>query len=171
MIPTFIALLGKHLDITVLVDSQKARHQRLCNLAENGYLAQTRVVTVGDVLGRKLADIEDVFTIDDYLMLYNRAFKKNIASAQLKGTDQLVSRIARHEQLERFDHGRPADVLLRHRDELLPGLSEDTLRRFEKLFERLNATLPDSAPVAVGPSHEDYVKEETTDKSEVTCSA
>ena len=147
MIPTFVALLGHHLDVTVLVDSRKAGHQRLSLLAETGYLMQTRIVTVGEVLGRKLADIEDVFTVDDYLMLYNRAFKSKISRDQLKGTDPLVSRISRHQEIERFDHGRPADVLLRHRDELLPKLSDDSLARFEKLFERINATLPaDTTP-------------------------
>ena len=54
MIPTFVALLGHHLDVTVLVDSRKAGHQRLSLLAETGYLMQTRIVTVGEVLGRKL---------------------------------------------------------------------------------------------------------------------
>jgi len=142
MIPTFVALLGNHLDVTVLIDSQKTGHQRLSMLAEAGYLKHTRIVTIGDVLGRKLADIEDVFTVDDYLMLYNRAFNSDVSSDQLKGTDPLVSRISRHEEIDRFDHGRPADVLLRHRDELLTKLSEDSLTRFEKLFERVNATIP-----------------------------
>jgi len=52
-----------------------------------------------------------------------------------------VARIARHEGVERFDHGRPADVLLREREAVLSKLSEDTLKRFETLFERINATL------------------------------
>ena len=145
MIPTFVALLGVHLDVTVLVDAQKSGHQRLSQLAEAGYLAQKRIVTVGDVLGRKLADIEDVFTVADYLLLYNRAFQTNIGSNDLTGTDPLVSRIARHQSLGRFDHGRPADVLLRYRDELLPKLSGNTLKRFETLFERINETLPATA--------------------------
>ncbi len=142
MIPTFVALLGAHLNVTVLVDAQKSGHQRLSRLAEAGYLAQKRIVTVGDVLGRKLADIEDVFTIADYLLLYNQAFQTEIESNDLTGTDPLVCRVARHQGVERFDHGRPADVLLRHRDELLPKLGDDTLKRFETLFERINATLP-----------------------------
>jgi hypothetical protein len=57
------------------------------------------------------------------------------------GSDAIVSRVARHLGVERFDHGRPADVFLRHRDELLPKLSEATLKRFELLFERINKTL------------------------------
>lgn len=33
LIPTFVALLGHHLDVTVLIDAQKAGHQKLSNLA------------------------------------------------------------------------------------------------------------------------------------------
>ena len=142
LIPTFVALLGIHLDVTVLIDSRKKGNQRLLSLADEGYLAHKRIVMVGDVLARKLSDIEDVFTIDDYLLLYNRASGTSIVSTDLKGTDPVVSRIARHQGVDRFDHGPPADVLLRHRDELLPKFSEETLSRFEKLFDRVNSTLP-----------------------------
>jgi hypothetical protein len=41
-----------------------------------------------------------------------------------------------------FDHGRPADALLRGRDKLLPGFSAATLDGFEALIRRLNATAP-----------------------------
>ena len=92
-----------------------------------------QIVMVGDVLARKLSDIEDVFTIDDYLLLYNRASGTSIVSTDLKGTDPVVSRIARHQGVDRFDHGRPADVLLRHRDELLPKFSEEkSTKAFQK---------------------------------------
>ena len=74
--PTFVALLGHHLDVTVLVDTQKRGNQRLSKLADDGYLAHKRIITVGKVLGRKLADIEDVFTIEDYLeKLYNSGIR------------------------------------------------------------------------------------------------
>lgn len=142
LIPTFVALLGHHLDITILIDARKGGHQRLSALADEGYLTHKRIITVGKVLSRKLSDIEDVFMVEDYLLLFNRAFNKNIQPADLKGTDPLVSRIARHLGVDRFDHGRPADVLLRYRDEILPMFNQKTLERFERLFQRINATLP-----------------------------
>jgi hypothetical protein len=145
LIPTFVALLGVHLDMTVLIDSRKGDLQRLSQLAQEGYLSGKRIIAVGDALGRKIADIEDVFTPGDYLVLYNRAYGKNTSVADLTGTDPIVSRIARFEGVESFDHGRPADVLLRHRDEVLPSLSPETLARFEKLFQRINDTMPHGA--------------------------
>jgi len=76
-----------------------------------------------------------------YLTLYNKAFGAAIRATDLVGADPIVSRIARHIGVERFDHGRPADILLRQRDTFLPSLTPSTLDRFEKLFKRVNATL------------------------------
>lgn len=140
-VPTFVALLGSHLNVTVLVDSRKEGHQKLNRLATGGYLKKNRIIAVGEVLGQKLGDIEDLFSIPEYLRIYNSAFGSSIAENQLAGTDPIVSRIARHLGVDRFDHGRPADVLLRDRDSILGNLSEDTLKRFEALFQRINSTL------------------------------
>jgi energy-coupling factor transporter ATP-binding protein EcfA2 len=140
-VPTFVALLGQHLEITVVIDAQRAGHQRLSNLAATGYLSEKRILTVGQVLGRKLADIEDLFTEDDYLMLFNQAFGKKVKAGDLPGKDPIVTRVARQQGIDRFDHGRPADVLLRNRDELLPKLAAATIQNFEKLFTMVNDTL------------------------------
>lgn len=141
LIPTFVALLGNHLKVTVLVDSRKEGHQKLERMAKDGYLEKQRIILVGDVLGRKTGDIEDLFEEDEYVGLYNKAFGKAIKAKDLRGNDPIVARIARHEGVERYDHGRPADVLLRERDTILSQLSEDTLERFEDLFGRINRTL------------------------------
>ena len=142
LVPTFVALLGRrNLDFSVCVDSRREGHQKLQSLADQGFLAKTRIITVGQILGRKLGDIEDLFATEDYLKMYNGAFGKRLKSSDLTGEDPLVKRIARHEKVNRFDHGKPADWLLRHRDELLTSLSDETLDNFEKLFGSINATL------------------------------
>lgn len=141
LVPTFVALLGNHLKVTVLVDSRKEGHQRLERMAKDGYLEKQRIILVGDILGRKTGDIEDLFEEDEYLGLYNKAFAKALNAKDFKGKDPIVARIARHEGVDRFDHGRPADVLLRDRDAVLSKLSEKTLKRFEELFKRINNTL------------------------------
>lgn len=141
LIPTFVALLGNHLKVTVMVDSRKEGHQKLDRMAKDGYLKKQRIVLIGDILGRKTGDIEDIFEEKEYLSLYNKAFSKSLKVDDLNGDDPIVARIARHEGVDRFDHGRPADVLLREREDVLPKLSENTLKRFEDLFERINKTL------------------------------
>lgn len=144
LVPTFVALLGrKKLDFTVFVDSRKGGHQKLQSLVDKGYLANSRIVTVGQALNRKLGDIEDLFSVDDYLNLYNSAFDKNLKGSDLSGTDPLVKRIGRKENVNRFDHGKPARVLLRHQTEILPNLSAETLSKFENAFSIINKTLQD----------------------------
>lgn len=139
-IPTFVALLGMHLDMTVLIDSRKEGNQRLTTLAQAGFLRATRIVTVGQILGAKAADIEDLFDPDDYLRLYNKAFGTKVSASDLTGTDPIVRRLARLAGVDRYDHGKPADVLLRDKPTLLASFSEKTLSNFEKLFECINGT-------------------------------
>jgi energy-coupling factor transporter ATP-binding protein EcfA2 len=140
LIPSFVALLGNHLDVTVLVDSRKEGHQRLQQLTQQGILRGTRLITIGDIIGVKRADIEDLFAPDEYLELFNRAFGKTFTTADFTGSDPIVSRCARLLAVDRYDHGKPATVLLRNHPDILPRLSQETLRRFEILFERVNAT-------------------------------
>lgn len=80
--------------------------------------------------------------VSEYLRLFNEAFKTEYKESDLTGQDPIVRRLARAEGKDRFDHGRPAEVLLRKCAEL-GKLSKETLERFEKLFERINATLPE----------------------------
>ena len=141
VIPAFVALLGNHLDVTVVVDARKEGHQKLTALAKAGFLAEKRVITIGEVADRKMADIEDLFAKDDYVALYNAAFGKKIKAAELKGTDPIVRQIAREEDVERYDHNAPAEVLLRERAKRVAALSDETLNAFEALFKRINSTL------------------------------
>jgi predicted ATPase len=141
LIPTFVALLGHHLEVTVLVDSRKEGHQRLQQLTQQSILKGTRLIGVGDVIGTKLADIEDLFSIDEYLALFNEAFGKAFKSMDLVGNDPIVKRLARLLGVDRYDHGLPATVLLRNYPQILPTLSAETLSRFEAIFARVNATL------------------------------
>ena len=140
MVPTFVALLGHHLDVTVIVDSRKEGHQRLERMREDGYLEKNRIITIGQLLDRRLADVEDLFALEDYVMLYNAAFTPKLKVADLKGTDPILPMIERVSG-KKFDHGKPADVFLRRRDALLPKLGPVTLDRFEVLFKAVNATL------------------------------
>lgn len=141
VIPAFVALLGNHLDVTVVVDARKEGHQKLTALAKAGFLGEKRIITIGEVANLKMADIEDLFTKDDYVALYNAAFGKKIKAPDLKGTDPIVRQIARKEGVDRYDHNAPAEVLLRERAKRVAALSDETLDAFESLFKRINGTL------------------------------
>ncbi len=140
LIPTFVALLGIHLDLTVIVDARKEGNQKLSILSTKGYLKSKRIITLNEITGSKLADIEDLFKPSDYLDLYNETFHAKHKIEDLKGSDQIVNQIARLEGIDRFNHGKPADIFLRNRDKILDKLSEETLSNFENLFIRVNNT-------------------------------
>jgi hypothetical protein len=140
-IPAFVALLGRKLDVTILIDSNNKGMQRLTALADRGLLTQNRLIALGEVTETNEADIEDVFVEEDYLALYNDAFGSSVDAQTLPPGSRIVKRLAQLNGGGDFDHGKPADYLLRNRDTVLPRLSPATLERFERLFERINSTL------------------------------
>ena len=150
MISAFVSLMGAPLDATVLVHSRPDGHPRLSQLAAEGYLPRERIVTVGEAIGHREADIEDLFDLNDYLLVFNAAFGTGVASGDLSGTDTVLARLARHQHVTSINQAMPAETLLRRRDELLPKLSKQTLKRFEALFARLNETLPGTSKAAAG---------------------
>jgi predicted ATP-dependent endonuclease of OLD family len=140
LIPTFVALLGIHLDITVIIDARKEGNQKLTELSKKGYLKSRRIISLNEIIRSKVADIEDLFKKEDYLQLYNDTFGKTHKVEDLKGSDQIVNQIARLEGIDRFNHGKPADTFLRNRDAYLDKLSEESLTNFATLFTKVNNT-------------------------------
>jgi predicted ATP-dependent endonuclease of OLD family len=141
-IPTFVALVGRALDVTVLIDgSTKSSVAKITDLAAKGYLVNKRIFITDQFAGVKDSDVEDLFTPGDYLGLYNGAFGQSVKVADLNGTDRVISRISRFVGADFTDHGKPADYLLRNRDTVLAGLSAKTLDNFEALMVAINATL------------------------------
>lgn len=137
-IPAFVSLLGRGLTVTVLIDSGTEGSQRIRSaLAATGH-QDRNLVLVGQVIDAKNADIEDLFDVADYLVLYNATFNKAVAAEDLSPGDRIVARLAKVHGL--FDHFAPADHLLRHPD-LVEGLHEQTLTNFAKLIKQLNAAL------------------------------
>ncbi|MFD7206606.1 hypothetical protein [Streptomyces sp. NPDC059893] len=141
-IPAFVALIGTSLQATVLIDSTPVGVAKLRTLINKGVLSPKRLLltdTFSD--GVKDSDIEDLFSPGDYVKLYNAAFGTKLKVSDLNGSDRIIARITRAPGVPFSEHGRPADVLLRKRDALLPGLSKTTLNRFEQLFTAINSTL------------------------------
>jgi len=113
-----------------------------------GLLQSQRLGTVGQALGKVRADIEDLFTPDEYVTLYNKAFGTAVKVPDLPpGDGPIVKRL--EERVGAFDHGRPAEVMLRDPD-FVKTSSEATLKGFEKLFELVNATIPNPTAVRSG---------------------
>lgn len=140
-VPSFVALMGAKLDVTVFVDTiASGSRQRITNLTTQGLLNSKKLITVEQINGAKSADVEDLFDPADYLTLYNPSFNKKHTVAKLQPGDRIVDRIGRTEGTPFTDHGKPADYLLRNRDKLMGKFSQATLDKFEEAIKRINAT-------------------------------
>ena len=137
-IPTFVALLGNHLNVSVLVDSDMRNNQKIQDMIKARLLEKQRFVTVGQITKNNQSNIEDLFSEKEYLELYNEAFTTTVNPTDLQGNDSIVDRLERYNG-GRFNHYKPLQVLQKNPDKL-KTLSEDTLKRFELLFEKLNKT-------------------------------
>lgn len=136
-IPAFVALIGRELEVTVLVDSGTEGAGRLDAAMNAGRRSKDRLIRVGDIIKARHADVEDLFTVSDYLALYNKAFNRRVKVGDLPPGDRIVHRL---QQLhDKFDHYKPAEVLLRD-PKKIDGLSDETLANFEALIARINGT-------------------------------
>lgn len=124
--------------MTVLLDSGTAGGGKVEAAINANKIAAKRIVFVGSSLEQKHSDIEDLFTLGDYLGLYNEAFGKKHRGGDLPDhPDRIVLRL---EALDgKFDHWRPAEVLLRSPSKV-DKLSQATLSNFEGLAKAINAT-------------------------------
>jgi hypothetical protein len=138
-IPTFIALLGNKLGMVVLLDG-KSQRQRIDASIAQGRLKAGNVISVDRFCTVKGADIEDLFSPDEYLALYNAALGKSLKTSDLTGADRIVKRLER--AAGEFNHGDVAAYFLSHQHEIIPRLSPDTVNRFEAVIDTLVKALP-----------------------------
>lgn len=137
-IPTFVSLIGPHLDITVLADSDTKGMQRVTNMANAGLLKASRLILASVATSSQQADLEDLFSEGDYLKLYNKTFGSSVKLSDLPQGDRIVKRIEAHLG-NKYDHGKVAETLLRNAADVT--FTNTTLENFEKLFLALNSTM------------------------------
>lgn len=149
---TFVTLLGANkLNVAVLMDASTQGAQAVEKLRDSGRLDRQALVTIGDVVGRSDADIEDLFEEDFFLDLVNSAYagqlSKPLKAADIKSKNPRIVRkfedvfAAKDVNGGHLNHYSPAAALLRNADEYASKLSDDTLNRAEDLFRRFNALL------------------------------
>ena len=136
-IPTFVSLIGPHLDVTVLADADARGMQRVVGMVQQGLLSQNRLVLTSIAAPSGNADIEDLFDEDDYLGLYNGTYSTSLKASDLPPGDRIVKRL---ENLQgEFVHGEVAETLLRGYSDIT--FTDATLDRFAALIDALNQTL------------------------------
>ncbi|MGW0574808.1 ATP-dependent nuclease [Streptomyces sp. NPDC002920] len=149
---TFVTLLGANkLNVAVLVDSSTKDVGAVQRLWDNNQLAKNGLVEISEFTGTADADVEDLFDRDFYLELVNRAYAseltKPISVSELNAKDPRVVRqieavFRKRKIATRFNHYKPAAVLLREQAALVPRIDPVTITRADQLFTRLNALLP-----------------------------
>lgn len=144
--PAFVALMGRRLGLSVLVDGERSSSvlDRTRRAASANGIAKNRIVSVGETnpdLPRD-ADVEDLFTDADYLKLYNWAFDAPLELSELpERRTRIIGRINTVLDKDAFNHALPAHALTDHQTEFFDDLSATTANNFEALFTRLNEGL------------------------------
>lgn len=137
-IPTFVSLVGPHLDVTVLADSDTKGMRRISNMIRKGLLQRHRLVMANEATSANHADVEDLFSVGDYLKLYNITYGASIKAKDLPQGDRVVKRI---EALvgATYGHGEVAEALPRYHHEI--DFTAHTLGRFSELIKAINNTI------------------------------
>jgi hypothetical protein len=138
-VPTFVALLGAHLNVAVIMDVAAGGSQKINGLIQRGVIEAKQVIPLNTITGGKEADIEDLFDETFYLRLLKESGTATVAKTKLAPGTRIIKRV--EAVAGNYDHYRPARHLLENQVTLLPTLDEPTLDRFERLFTALNSLL------------------------------
>lgn len=147
-VASFISLLrGSKLSIFCLLDSftdQKSQ-AKFDSLTIQKIISDKNIKFFHDYLdNRKKADIEDMFTIDEYLQLFNISLSSTHAEIKVDELsteiEDILSKINKVIKKNRFNHYLPAKEFASNKD-FVDSLSESTLSRFETIFKEINKNL------------------------------
>lgn len=147
-VASFISLLrGSKLSIFCLLDSftdQKAQ-AKFDSLSTQKIISDKNIRFFHNYLeNRTKADIEDMFTQEEYLILFNKVFESNYPYIDSEKFDSniegILSKINKIIGKSRFNHYLPARVFSNN-SSFLDSLSDETLLKFETIFKDVNKNL------------------------------
>jgi predicted ATP-dependent endonuclease of OLD family len=143
-VATFISLLrGSKLEMACLLDSytDAKGKAKMDNLISEKIIQKNKIRFFDEFLdSHNTADLEDLFSKEDYLKLFNSAFHehKNIELTDLNSSiHQIIIQINKHLGVERFNHYRPANELVKVSNDKT-NFTPQTLDNFEKVFIEMN---------------------------------
>ena len=143
-VATFISLLrGSKLEIACLLDSytDAKGKAKMDKMIADKIIQKNKIRFFDEFLEDfTKADLEDLFVKEDYLKLFNSAFKEftDIKESDLNSSiKQIIIQINKHIKKDRFNHYRPANELVKL------GVTKDyfsteTLDNFERVFKEIN---------------------------------
>lgn len=138
-IATFISLMrGNQLDTVCLLDTftnQQAK-ARLSKMVEEKIITENKILFYSNAVKKDFADIEDLFTKEEYLNLYNNAFRKEIKLSDLDKNKPIMNQLKRLNDNKAFNHYSPANYLVKNSSSIT--FCPSTLTNFETLFREIN---------------------------------
>lgn len=140
-IATFISLMrGNDLQSVCLLDTftDQSAEARLQSMVKQKIIAEQKIIFYQKVLGWDYADIEDLFTKEEYLHLYNGAFNKQIGLCDIDKAKPIMPQLKTING-GKFNHYLPANFFMKNIGTL--KYSDETLKRFEALFTMINQML------------------------------
>ena len=140
---TFISLLrATKLNIVCLLDtfSNSKGKQRVDELVKSKVIKQKNLKFFDEFTSGDKADIEDMFTREEYLKIFNATFPEyddvKVGDLDPK-SNRIIPQLNQKLKIDRFNHYRPANYLAQQA--ITKGyFSEETLNRFEGMFEAIN---------------------------------
>jgi hypothetical protein len=141
-IATFISLMrGNELSTVCLLDTftDQGAEARLKHMVEQKIIADKKILYYHTVIEQPFADIEDLFSKEEYLALYNGAFSKSVQVTDLDAKKPIMSQLKRLNNNRSFNHYSPANYMAKNIGTL--SFSNETIERFEKLFSIVNRKL------------------------------
>ncbi|MFB2597091.1 AAA family ATPase [Herbiconiux sp. P17] len=150
-LPAFLTLLGANkLNAAIVADSPFTDSGVIDRLRSTGRLGAAGVVSIGEIVKKKTADVEDLFEASVFVDLVSDSYagllkNKRIKVGDLPKGDRLVERVEGYLAAEginggRLNHFSPAAALLRG-TKYVSKLNDATLDRAEALFMKINGLL------------------------------
>lgn len=139
-IATFISLMrGNELSTVCLLDTftDQGAEVRLKRMVEQKIIADKKILYYHSIIEQTFADIEDLFSKEEYLTLYNGAFGASVQMSDLDTDRPIMSQLKRLNGNKSFNHYSPANYMAKNIGTL--SFSEETIGRFEKLFSMVNS--------------------------------
>lgn len=146
-VPMFISLLrGSKLNIACLLDSYslpRSQNQKVQDLVKAKIIKDSKIRFFDEFANHygDKADIEDVFTKEDYLKIFNAGFKDEHGTVKLSDLDgritPIILQLNKHLGVERFNHYKPANALAKMGVDAT-FFQPETLDKFERIFVEVN---------------------------------
>lgn len=144
-VTSFISLLkGQNLNIVCALDTftdQKGK-ARLNSLIEQKIIKDKSILFFNEFSRNvgNIADLEDLFSIEEYLNFFNSAFDEydDIAASVIDASKPVIQQINKIIGKSRYNHYRPS--MTANKLGLSKGdFSQGTIERFENLFKKINS--------------------------------